>query len=234
MWADPLLGRPEAALTGVTFTRGGYHRVHGSVPAGTAAYEVHHPEHWLLEGTGLRRGDLLGAAVGVVGYECDGCELTMTDGLPVATGKGGTPAGFEVVATAPAIPSDALTTPLPIPDGGRYELEFHAERLLGDDSPANRAQFRNGHAVLGCTNEGARSSRLGAPTGRTASTTPPSRPSLTTSSIGLRRDSRASAGRRHLSLEIGGICGGLLMAWRSADLSAVRTASAPRSCRRCR
>ena len=54
-------GRPETALTGVTFTRGGYHRIASSVPHGTGGYEVHRPDHWLLEGTGLRRGDQLGA-----------------------------------------------------------------------------------------------------------------------------------------------------------------------------
>lgn len=139
MWADPITGRPEADLTGVSFTRGGYHRIASSVPHGTGGYEVHRPGHWLLEGTGLRRGDQLGADVGVVGYECDGCELTMVDGLPSG------PPGFDVVATAPATPFDEHTTPLPLAPGGRYELEFHAERLGLDP-----AALRHGHAVLGC------------------------------------------------------------------------------------
>jgi hypothetical protein len=149
IWADPVVGRPEAALTGVSFTRGGYHRVHRSVPAGAAGYEVHRPEHWLLEGTGLERGDLLGADRGVVGYECDGCELTLVGGLPVPTGTDGTPPGFTVVATAPATPFEEHNTPLPLAPGGEYELPFHARRLLGDDSPASRDRLRAGCAVLG-------------------------------------------------------------------------------------
>ena len=48
-------------MTGVSFTRGGYHRIASSVPNGTGGYEVHRPEHWLLAGTELRRGDQLGA-----------------------------------------------------------------------------------------------------------------------------------------------------------------------------
>jgi hypothetical protein len=144
MWCDPTVDRPETQLTGVTFTRGGYHRIASSVPSGSGGYEIHRPDHWLLDGTGLRRGDLLGAAAGVVGYECDGCELTMRDGLPVDT------AGvLDVVGTAPATPFDADTTPLPLAPGGRYELEWHAERLLGDTSPAAQDRLRNGHAVLG-------------------------------------------------------------------------------------
>lgn len=149
MWADPLVGRPETALTGLSFTRGGYHGVHRSVPHGAHGYEVHRPDHWLLAGTSLERGDLLGADARVVGYECDGCELTLVDGLPEPTGADGCPPGFTVVATAPATGFDEGTTPLPVAPGGEYELVFHARRLLGDDSPAARDRLRHGHAVLG-------------------------------------------------------------------------------------
>ena len=61
MWSDPLVSRPENELTGVSFTRGGYHRIFRSVPRGAGGYEVHRPDHWLLDGTDLRRGDLLGS-----------------------------------------------------------------------------------------------------------------------------------------------------------------------------
>jgi hypothetical protein len=149
MWADPLLGRPEAALTGLSFTRGGYARTAASVPRGSGGYEVHRPAHWLLAGTGLARGDVLGGEAVVVGYECDGCALTLEDGLPVPTGEGGTPVGFTVVATAPATPFDRETTPLPLAPGGEYELEFHTRRLLGSDSAEAQDRLRHGHAVLG-------------------------------------------------------------------------------------
>lgn len=149
IWADPVLARPETTLTGVSFTRGGYARTALSVPRGSGGYEVHRPDHWLFDGTELRRGDQLGAAAVVVGYECDGCELTLVDGLPVATGADGTPAGFVVLATAPVTPFDEHTTPLPLAPGAEYELEFHARRLLGSDAPAARDRLRHGHAVLG-------------------------------------------------------------------------------------
>lgn len=149
IWADPYLGRPENALTGVSFTRGGYARTASSVPRGSGGYEVHRPDHWLLAGTGLERGDLLGADPVVVAYECDGCALTLRDGLPVATGEDGTPADFVVLATAPATPFDRHTTPLPLAPGGDYELEFHARTLFGSDDPVTCDRLRNGHAVLG-------------------------------------------------------------------------------------
>jgi hypothetical protein len=149
IWSDPQLARPENQLTGVSFTRGGYARTARSVPAGSGGYEVHRPDHWVFGGTGLRRGDQLGAAPVVVGYECDGCELALVDGLPVATGTDGTPRTFEILATAPATPFDRRTTPLPLAPGAEYELEFHARTLLGDDGPASCDRLRHGHAVLG-------------------------------------------------------------------------------------
>jgi N,N-dimethylformamidase beta subunit-like protein len=154
MWSDPLTNRPETTMTGLSFTRGGYARTARSVPRGSGGYEVHRADHWLLAGTRLRRGDLLGAQDVIVGYECDGCDLALVDGLPTATGAGGTSSTFEVVATAPATPFDRHTTPLPLAPGGDYELEFHARRLLGDDSPTNRERLRHGHAVLGTYTSG--------------------------------------------------------------------------------
>jgi hypothetical protein len=154
MWADPIVDRPEAHLTGVSFTRGGYARTARSVPRGGGGYELHREDHWLFDGTRARRGDLIGGRDVVVGYECDGCELALADGLPVAAGTHGTPSDFEVVATAPATPFDRENTPLPLAPGGEYELEFHARRLLGEDSAAAQARLRHGHAVLGCYTRG--------------------------------------------------------------------------------
>lgn len=102
LWSHHLVGRPENALTGVGFLWGGYRKSHGQFMADPAEYTVHRPDHWLFAGTGVKRGDKFGDKDTIVGYECDGCELTWTDGLPAPTGKDGTPANFEVVATCPA------------------------------------------------------------------------------------------------------------------------------------
>lgn len=101
-WSHHLVGRPENQLTGVGFLWGGYHRSHGQFMDGPASFRVHRPEHWLFEGTNLNRDDRFGGKDSIVGYECDGCEMQWKDGLPYPTGKDGTPAGFEIVATCPA------------------------------------------------------------------------------------------------------------------------------------
>ena len=75
LWSDALLGRPENAMTGVSFIRGGYHRIGRNVGRGAGGYTVQRPEHWVFEGTGVTYGDLIGADAVTVGYECDGCHI---------------------------------------------------------------------------------------------------------------------------------------------------------------
>lgn len=154
MWSDPRIGRPESEMTGVSFTRGGYARIGQGVPRGAGGYTVWQPEHWLFDGTDLRYGDLLGAEHAVVGYECDGCTMTLHDGVPRPTHEDGCPEGFEILGTAPAhLWSKG-------PDHDEYppgltnlreigELQETAAVLFGDPSPASTDRITNGHAVLG-------------------------------------------------------------------------------------
>jgi hypothetical protein len=102
LWSHHLVGRPENQLTGVGFLWGGYHLSHGQFMDGSGAFTVERPDHWLFAGTGLKRGETFGGKDTIVGYECDGCQLEREDGLPVPTGRDGTPRDFAVLATAPA------------------------------------------------------------------------------------------------------------------------------------
>ncbi|MSU58338.1 MAG: hypothetical protein EXS35_09180 [Pedosphaera sp.] len=102
LWSHHLVKRPENQLTGVGFLWGGFHLSHGQFMDGSGAFTVHRPEHWIFEGTGLKRGDTFGGQDTIVGYECDGCELTWRDGLPFPTFRDGTPESFNVLCTAPA------------------------------------------------------------------------------------------------------------------------------------
>ena len=155
IWSDHLIGRPENHLTGLSFTRGGYHRIGLRCPQGAGGYQVERPEHWLLEGTDLEYGDLLGVAGTAVGYECDGCELRIgDDGRPEPTGNDGTPADFEIVALAPAAPFDHRTSVRPPAPGEPSEAEFIAQRVLGDSEAPGARRLAHGHAVLGTFTRG--------------------------------------------------------------------------------
>ena len=102
LWSHHLVGRPENQLTGVGFLWGGYHLSHGQFMDGKGAYTVHQPDHWIFQGTQLKRGDTFGAKDTIVGYECDGCEIRMENGLPVPTGNDGTPKTFSILGTCEA------------------------------------------------------------------------------------------------------------------------------------
>jgi hypothetical protein len=149
LWSDHLLGRPENHMTGVSFARGGYHRIGKRVTSGAGGYTVHRPDHWIFAGTGIGYGDLLGAGATVVGYECDGCDFTYRDGLPYPTGVDGTPDTFEILGTAPAAHFTRTTSARPPRDDEPSEVEYIAARLFDDRSDDAVARIQHGHAVLG-------------------------------------------------------------------------------------
>jgi hypothetical protein len=149
IWSDHLIGRPENHMTGVSFARGGYHRIGKVVASGAGGYTVHRGDHWIFDGTGVGYGDLLGASSTVVGYECDGCDFTTRDGLPYPTGEDGTPVDFEILGTAPAAHFTRTTAQRPPGPNEPSELEFIAARLFGSRDPELTKRIEHGHAVLG-------------------------------------------------------------------------------------
>ena len=149
LWSDHLVGRPENQLTGVSFSRGGYHRIGQVVGNGSGGYTVYRPDHWVFDGTEVVYGDLVGAAAVTVGYECDGCDFTMRHGLPYPTGSDGTPADFQILAMTPARCFGRDNSVRPVPEGARTEIEYQAWRILGRDDPETVARFSYGHAMMG-------------------------------------------------------------------------------------
>lgn len=141
LWSEPLLQRPENLLTGVGFAYGGYNAFFDEFVKGPGAgeYTVHQPDHWLFGGTGLKQGETFGKLAphgpqpGIAGYECDGCEFVWSDGIPVPTGRDGTPKNMQILATAPSIWSkadgslswaEALRKGLPPQDGLNLPEDF--------------------------------------------------------------------------------------------------------------
>ena len=149
IWSDHLLERPENHMTGVSFSRGGYHRIGKRVTNGAGGYTMHRTDHWLFEHTGLGYGDVLGGGARVVGYECDGCDFTYRDGLPYPTGEDGTPSNFEILGTAPAAHFTRTTASRPPPPGQPGEDEFIASRLFNTRDRSAVDRISHGHAVFG-------------------------------------------------------------------------------------
>ncbi|MDA0977405.1 MAG: hypothetical protein O3B72_02505 [Proteobacteria bacterium] len=153
MWSDPLVGRPESQMTGVSFTRGGYAHM-PNAPDGTGGYTICHPDHWVFADTNLKSGDTLGDDDVIVGYECDGCEFKFEDGKFVPTYEDDTPEGFEILGIAPTHLWETEEAPGNLADNYIGELNWVAERIGGADTPENRERFTAGHAVMGTFKRG--------------------------------------------------------------------------------
>jgi len=149
MWSDHIVARPENQMTGVSFSRGGYHRIGRRITQGLGGYTIHRAGHWIFEGTGLDYGDVLGRDAVIVGYECDGCDFTYRDGLPYPTHSDGTPEGFTILGTAPAAPFTRETAARPPKPHELSEAEFIAWRLFDSREPEAVERVLHGHAVLG-------------------------------------------------------------------------------------
>jgi hypothetical protein len=150
MWADPVVGRPEWSVLGAGSAFGLYHRFGRATARGVGGFVVYRDDHWMVEGTGLRYGDVLGADHGVVGYETVGCPLTFDDEqLPVPVERDDLPDSIEIVGFAPSSNLGVGDYPKSIAAlSDQGDLEFVAERVLGDPSPAGRARARRGNAVM--------------------------------------------------------------------------------------
>ncbi len=150
MWADPLVGRPEWELLGAGSAFGLYHRFGMATPRGVGGFVVYRDDHWMLNGTGLGYGDVLGVADGVVGYETLGCPLTFDDlQLPVARSHPGLPSDIEIVAFTPSSNLRVGEYPASISAlSDQGDAEFIATRLYGDAGDTNLARVRHGNAVM--------------------------------------------------------------------------------------
>jgi hypothetical protein len=96
-WASAPVDYPENHMTGVGYRYGAGNWLDPEARK-EAVYRVNFPEHWVFEGTGLALGEAFGK--GSVGYETDAADIVMVDGIARATGRGGTPPTFVVLAVA--------------------------------------------------------------------------------------------------------------------------------------
>jgi hypothetical protein len=93
----------ETRLTGVSYRHaGGWWDGRRNPVVG---YTVQHAGHWVFEGTGLRDGDGIGngADVALVGYECDGTQLSDqadVGGFVVPSFVDGTPPSFVILGVS--------------------------------------------------------------------------------------------------------------------------------------
>ena len=153
LWSHEAFASPEAALTGLSFLYGGYHRLCMCAARGAAAYTVYDDAHWALAGTDLWYGDQFGGNVPLIGYENDGVPIRFgEDGLPKAGAGVGVPPDLEVIALAPATLAESPDSPFP-PMIPREMPDVLARIAWGDATAIER--LMRGHAVMASFRRGA-------------------------------------------------------------------------------
>lgn len=148
LWSHEAFEKPEAALTGLSFLYGGYHRLGMCVARGAAGFTIYDNEHWALENTDLYYGDVLGSDIPLIGYENDGCPIQFgDDGLPKPGGGVGIPENLEIIGLAPATLFESDESPFPkiIP---MEEADVLARVAYGKDTPKTIHRLTRGHAVM--------------------------------------------------------------------------------------
>ena len=135
LYSHPLVNRPENHLTGVGFPMGGYHLSHGAYMDGPGEYTVRRADHWAMEGTGLREGDVFGGESTIVGYETDGCAYREVDGYPVPTCEDGTPENFIILCQAPSLWTG-------------MDLDVFQETGVSEDGRATMGAYTRGGTVF--------------------------------------------------------------------------------------
>jgi hypothetical protein len=156
MWADPVVRRPEWSLLGGGSAFGLYHRFGNATARGVGGFVVYRHDHWLLDGSGLRYGDVLGRDDGVVGYETLGRPITFDDlQLPTpaqpddAIQQGSFPEDCTIVAVTPSSNLGVGDYPKSIAAlSDQGDLEFIADRIFGGTDERARARARFGNAVM--------------------------------------------------------------------------------------
>ncbi|HZZ37027.1 MAG TPA: N,N-dimethylformamidase beta subunit family domain-containing protein, partial [Caulobacteraceae bacterium] len=155
LWSHRAFGRPEAAMTGLTFLFGGYHRLGACVARGQAGFTVYDERHWALQGADLFYGDVIGADLPFVGYENDGCRFQFgDDGRLKPTAELGVPANLEIIAIAPCAFGEAEVEGYPplIPP---ERLDLIARDVFGQAGAAAEDRILRGHAVMASFRRGA-------------------------------------------------------------------------------
>lgn len=147
-WEAPEIGRPGARTFGLNAVNGVYAGWGNCAGRGMRGFPVYRPEHWAFAGTGLSYGDMLGADSHVFGYEVDGLDYVIRNGLPEPTERAGAPEGLQILALGLATLVEEGQGML---SGGFLNDEdarFVASTLYGDEGPASVDKVKRGSGMI--------------------------------------------------------------------------------------
>ena len=148
-WEAAEIGRPGALTFGLNATSGLYVGWGGCAPRGARGFPVYRPEHWAFAGTGIYYGDLLGADGHVFGYEVDGLDYVIRNGLPEPAECSGAPEGLQVLALGmSSLKEESADIAADDQFLSDADAKFVAEILVGDDGDAAVERIKRGCGMI--------------------------------------------------------------------------------------
>jgi hypothetical protein len=147
-WDAPETGRPGAQTFGLSGTLGLYAGWGGCCPRGAGGFTIYRPDHWVFADCGIYYGDILGAPSRIFGYEVDGVDYIVKNGLPYATGSDGAPENLTILGVG-------LATVFEADHGNKNKLfigsddvTFVATALYGKATPENIDRCTRGSGMI--------------------------------------------------------------------------------------
>lgn len=148
-WDHPRAARPAVATMGLTGSMGVYAGWSRCAAHGSGGFTVYRPDHWVMAGTGLGYGDVLGAASKIFGYEVDGIDYETRKGLPYPAEDTGLQGELTIVGLS-------LATTLSHSTGrhdedhfiGTLDAEEVALTIYGAITPENIALASRGNGCM--------------------------------------------------------------------------------------
>ncbi len=148
-WESPEVNRPGSLTFGANASRGIYAGLGLCAGRGAGGYTIYRPDHWSLADTGLGYGDLLGSQSRIFGYEVDGLDYRIDNGLPEPTGSDSADASISIVGLG-------LASNVETNQGlwaeeyylGDHDAHWIAEQVFGGASAENLDRAGRGNGVM--------------------------------------------------------------------------------------
>ena len=137
MWEDPLVDWSGAETVGLNACYGIYAGVGHLAPRQGGSFTVYRPQHWSFEGTDLCYGDQFGGEEKIFGYEVDGLDYVIRDGLPEPTYRDGALPGTEIIAMG-------LAANVELDHGNKGSVLFYGNGGCDLEAMDEWAEFRYG------------------------------------------------------------------------------------------
>ena len=148
-WEVSPVNWPGAETFGVNGLKGVYAGLGNCVGGGPGGFTIYRPDHWAFDKAGLGYGDVLGAQSRIFGYEVDGLDYSMNDGLPFPTCSDGAVPEIEILAMGLATNIEAdhqvWGESLYI---GADDAAYKAQALHGEVTPETLDASKRGNGMI--------------------------------------------------------------------------------------